>query len=452
MRNRLFLAFLAVVVTALVSNLIYKTLTVRDFEDYVRGTREDKLYWVLAAVEGSYTAGAWDRHALHEAVHWALMLGFEVKVADRDGAELVAAREVIGTLAPEMKRRMAGLIDIASGSAAFEDYPLYMEGNEIGTMFVRQLRRPGEMDLKERRFMERGDTFLTVSFLIAGGGAVILSLILTLFFSRPLRRMKDSVEAMAGGDLSVRMPVTSKDEIGMLGESFNYMAEALQREEAIRRHLTANVAHELRTPLAVMKANVEAMIDGVLADRAKGLENIRIETEKLIRLVEGIEDLTTAEASFFERRECVLIDLTEFVQQVAAKMGPVAAAKGLYVRLASSTPLTVCTEPDKLERILQNIVANAISYTERGGILIDFGARDNRFFIMVEDTGPGIPVEKRGQVFDRFRKGSDSKGLGLGLAIVQELVNVMAGRVEIGEGSGGGARFTVELPSQDKPT
>ena len=112
-----------------------------------------------------------------------------------------------------------------------------------------------EVITKEVLFRERGKYFLIVSSVIAGGGALLLALFFALFLSRPLRKMKDAVEAMAKGDLTVRVSGTKGDEIGRLAERFNYMAEALQREDSLRRRLTSNIAHELRTPLAVMKAH-----------------------------------------------------------------------------------------------------------------------------------------------------------------------------------------------------
>jgi two-component system sensor histidine kinase BaeS len=121
-------------------------------------------------------------------------------------------------------------------------------------------------------FRQRGRAFLIISFAIAGGGALLLSVFFTLFLSRPLKRMKEAVVTMANRDFSVRLPVTSHDEIGSLSESFNFMAEALEREEALRKHLTSNIAHELRTPLSIMKANVEAML-GSYQRQCHGIRN-----------------------------------------------------------------------------------------------------------------------------------------------------------------------------------
>lgn len=450
MRTKLFLAFLAVITVALISNLIYENFVAEDFESYVEGSQEDKLYWILASVEGSYSVDHWDERSLHDTVHWAMMLGFDLKITGLEGQEIINSQVVAEHLSPSMKRRMEGIIDIRSATGDFEAYPLYQEGREIGVMQVRKMKRVGSIAEKENIFRKRGREFLVISFLIAGGGAVVLSLFFALFLSRPLNKMKKAVESMAKGDFSVRVPAGSKDEIGRLSESFNFMAEALQREEALRKHLTSNIAHELRTPLAVMKANVEAMIDGVVQDKMEGLENMRIEVDKLIRLVEGIEDITKVEASFFSRGNYTDTELSEFLSSLVAKMSPLAAEKGLSISLASHAPVNVFTDVYKLETIAQNILSNAIKNTVTGGVMIDYGIDKKMFFVEIKDTGSGIPEDKRQLVFKRFYRGDDSKGIGLGLAIVKELVDVMGGSIELKSSSGDGAAFRIWLPAGKK--
>jgi two-component system sensor histidine kinase BaeS len=451
MRTKLFFSFIAVIMIALVSNLIFERFIVRDFEDYVRGSEEDKLYWILASVEGSYSNNEWNERSLRDALHWAIMLGFDVKIADRSGEIMVNSREVMSMISPSMKRRMQGTVDLDSAEGEYESYPLYVEGEEIGTMYARQLKRVGSISEKEELFKSRGKDFLITSFLIAGGGAIMVAIFFSLFLSRPLNRMKKAVESLAKGDFSVRVPAGSKnDELGRLARSFNFMAEAMQREEALRKHLTSNVAHELRTPLTVMKANVEAVIDGVVEDRDQGLENIRIEVEKLIRLVEGIEDLTKAEASFFSRKEYEEIDLPGFLSRVTARLTPLALEKGLAMRLLSDRDITVSSDPDKLERIVENILTNAIKNTESGEVAVNYGADRDMFYVEVRDTGIGIPEDKTHLVFRRFYRGEETGGIGLGLAIVKELVDVMGGRIDLKSKVGEGTVFTVWLPLQKK--
>jgi len=451
MRAKLFLAFFAVIAVALVSNFIYERLMVRDFEDYINGTREDKLYWILASVEGSYSGDQWDLSSLHDAAHWAVMLGFDIRVTDSSDRELMSSEHAISMLSPSMKRRMQGIADIGSATGEYDAHPLYSEGREIGSMQVRDLGRQGSISEKQLMFKRKGREFLITSFIIAGSGAVLLAVFFSLFLSRPLRRIKRAVEALARGDFSARVTVGSdRDELGRLAGSFNFMAEALEREEALRKRLTSNIAHELRTPLAIAKANVEAMIDGVVEDRVTGLENVRLEIERLIGLVEGIEDITKAEASFFTKNKYSLINLAEFLESIVVKLTPLAVDKGLYLTLDKKADLVVLTDTDKFERILQNLLTNALKNTSAGGVAVSYGKEGGMFFVGIADTGSGIPEDRRELIFKRFYRGDESSGIGLGLAIVRELIEVLNGRIELTSKEGEGSVFTLWLPLQGK--
>jgi two-component system sensor histidine kinase BaeS len=450
MRTKLFLAFFLVIVIALISNLIFEHLIMRDFDEYTRGTREDHLYWVLATVEGSYQDGRWDMNLLSEAVHWGMMLGFDIRVEDREGKEITNSHAVMASLPPGMKRRMESIVRSHSAEGEYERYPLYSEGSELGTLSVRSLKAEGHLKIKGTIFKERGRNFLIISFLIAGLSAVAMAIFLSLTLSRPVRKLKIAAERVAKGDFSTRVTSVSGDEIGRLSESFNYMAEALQKEELLRKRLTSNVAHELRTPLAVMRAQVEAMIDGVVENKTEGLENVRNEIEELTRLVEGIEDLTKAEASFFSQGEYRRINLKEFLKGMESSMEPVFREKGLRFSVVDRGDTEVAADLDKLERILKNIISNSLKYTGEGAVWVDYGRVAKEFFIEVRDTGMGIPEDEIPKVFMRFYRGRGAadKGVGIGLALVKELVDIMGGRIEIKSKVAEGTTIRIWLPDK----
>jgi len=390
-----------------------------------------------------------------------MMLGFDIQVEDRDGRALVGSQQVMDDLPPSMKRRMQAILHMHAADVEYERYPLYVEGKELGTLLVRPLHRAGPVQVKEDIFKKRGTNFLVISFIIAGAGALGMSVFLSLYLSRPLKILKSAAERVAGGDFSVRVgppllrgsqrPRILNDEILRLAESFNYMAEALEKEEALRKRLTSNVAHELRTPLAVMKAHVEAMIDGVIEVREESLENIRAEIEKLTHLVEGIEDLTKAEASFFAGGEYKRINLRDFLASLQGSMRPVFQEKGLQLSLTDGEDLFVVTDVEKLEKILGNIIANALKYTEKGGVRVDYRSDGGEFTIEVKDSGIGIPEEEVPKVFTRFYRGKESPGtgVGIGLAIVKELVAIMGGQISLKSTMGEGSTFTVRLPVKE---
>jgi two-component system sensor histidine kinase BaeS len=449
MRTRLFLAFFAVILTALISNLIFERLILRDFEEYVLSQREDRLYWVLASTEGSFGDGAWDVDALRRNMHWAMMLGFDIEVRDASDKAVLTSRDVVKSLSEAMRRRMEAIVELDTPRGEFESYPLFMGGEEIGTLRVRGLKPVSLLSEKEEVFERRGRNFLMMSFLIAGGGAVFLSVVFSMFLSDPVRRLKKAAEQVAEGDLRVRVGTGSDDEIGRLNRSFNHMVESLEREETLRKHLTSNIAHELRTPLAIMKGNFEAISDGVKEPDAETLDALSSEVERLITLVEGIEDITKAEASFFEKAEYHGVDVGELISSLLQGIHPLFEEKGLSVEVVNERPFAVKTDPEKLEIILRNIINNALRHTEKGRVTVDYGIAGpgtENFFVSVQDTGGGIEEKDLELVFRRFHKGEESTGIGLGLAIARELAEVMGGTVTVESVTGRGSTFTVILP------
>ena len=448
MRTKLFFAFLLVIGIALVSNLIFERLIMRDFDEYMKGTAEDHLYWILASIEGSFEGDRWNMNVVSEAIHWGMMLGYDTRVQDSSGREIITSHTVMASLPPAMMRRMESIVHIRFAEGEYEKYPLYSEGKEIGMLLVRPLMKGGAVKMKEHIFKERGRNFLLISFVVAGASAIAMAVFLSLYLSKPIRRLKLAAGKIAEGDFSTRVAPVSPDEIGRLSESFNYMAEALQKEELLRKHLTSNIAHELRTPLSVMKAQVEGMIDKVVTDIPGGLENIRAEVERLTRLVEGIEDLAKAEASFFSPGEYVRINLKEFLEDIVSGMGPIFREKGLSFALSGQGDLEVTTDVEKLDMIMKNILSNSLKFTRIGSVRVEYGSDDGDFFVVVTDTGQGIPENELPNIFTRFFRGTGAgdKGVGIGLALVKELIEVMGGRVDVKSSPGEGTIFTVWLP------
>ncbi|NOY39987.1 MAG: HAMP domain-containing histidine kinase [Nitrospirae bacterium] len=459
MRTKLFLSFILIIFLALLSNVVFERLTLKDFDEFVRGTKEDQIYWVLASIEGSYVDNQWDMEHLSMALHWGLMLGFETYVDDTSGEKILSSTEVLLSLNPNMFKRMLSILKLPTGEGKYVWYPLYIKGREVGKLYVRPLKRLGAIALKEDIFRNRGREFLITSFLIAGGGAIFLSVLFTIYLSTPVRRLNSAAEKIAKGDLSVKIPPLHRpfgslysalkchDEMDRLTDTFNYMAEALRREDSLRKHLTSNVAHELRTPLAIIRVNLEAIEDGIITDTHTVINNINSEIQRLISLVEGIEDITRAEASFFKKGPQTEIDLKEFIETITSGMAKMIEEKGLFIK-TEGPRVTVKTYPEKLHIILKNLLTNAYKFTHSGGITIrwDKYKKDGGttgFHITVEDSGKGIVPGNISKVFERFYKGKDSGGRGLGLAIVKELTEVTGGRIEVESTPDIGSRFTV---------
>ncbi|MGO9379238.1 MAG: sensor histidine kinase [Dissulfurispiraceae bacterium] len=448
MRTKLFIAFIIITVAALLSTIAFKSLILKDFDNYVTGVKEDQIYWIIASVEGAYMDGVWDRQKLAESTHWAMMMGFDIKIVETGGMEVVHSHNVMESLSPGMKQRMADLFRLdMTLERKYDEFPINSNGTRIGTLLARSFQKK-QLAEKEAIFESRVTHFLYVYLLIAGLGLVFIALLLSQYLSKPLLRLKKASEKVAGGDFSVRIESASSDEVGDLAKTFNRMAESLQKEEGLRKRLMSNVAHELRTPLTIMKTHVEAMADGIVSDTSKGLVNIEHEIGRLIELVKGIEDITAAEASFFAKRESSEINLKDLLSGLRQDLLPSFQSRELYIKILKESDLHVTSDIEKLERILRNILSNALKFTDVGGVSIDFGTDANSFFIEVKDTGRGIPEKELPFIFNRFYRSEESRveGLGLGLAIVKELMEVMGGNITVKSIVGEGTSVRISLP------
>ncbi|TAN41476.1 MAG: HAMP domain-containing histidine kinase [Nitrospirae bacterium] len=447
MKSKIFMAFIIVIAAAMFSNFVFEWFIMRDFENYAESLKEDQLYWVITAVEGSYTDRGWNRQALSEAIHWAMMFGLDIRVVDAYGKEAITHEEVMSSISPAMHKRMSEHFDMHKTTGAFAGHKLMHMGRPVGALFYRAAQK-AVIKEKELTFKKRTNYFLLVSFLIAGAGAFFMAFYLSQFLTAPVVALKNAAERITRRDFNVRVGLKSDDELGSLSQAFDFMALSLRKEEDLRKRLISNVAHELRTPLTVMKANVEAMSDGVLKDTSKGLENIRTEMDRLIKLVGGIEDMTKAEAGFFSRFNEEELELGPFLSGVTDEMRPLFENKGLYLKFEDGEDISVSVDSEKLVWIIRNLMSNALKFTDKGGAAVRYGKAGDFFYVEVRDSGCGIPEKDADRIFDRFYRGAYpvKEGFGLGLAIVKELVEAMEGRVEVRSKAGEGSSFSVILP------
>lgn len=305
----------------------------------------------------------------------------------------------------------------------------------------------------------------TALLVLVGGSAlalgfpVLAGLIATRTFrniATPLADVMTAAEAVAAGDLSVRVdqPRHAPEHFRRLAASFNRMVAELQRVDEQRRNLTADVAHELRTPLQIIQGNLEGLLDGVYEPTEEHITATIEETRLLGRLVADLGTLSLAEAGELQLvREPVRVD--ELLSDAATSFSGQAEAAGLDLRLAVKGDMpTITGDVERLEQVLGNLMANAIRYTRKGGsITLQAEPADGRVVISVIDTGEGIPAEDLPHVFDRFWRGDRSRshaggaGSGLGLAIAKQLVEAHGGRIDVDSELGQGTVFRVQLPA-----
>ncbi len=280
---------------------------------------------------------------------------------------------------------------------------------------------------------------------------------IAFFISRRIRRaiapvadVMAAADLVAGGDYSARVTPRGNSEFRNLGNSFNRMTERLGENEAQRRALFADIAHELRTPLSIIQGNVEGMIDGVYARSDAQLAPLLEQTKVMARLLDDLRTLSVAEA-----RELKLyrewVPPASIVNEVAAAFRPRAEERGIDLVIEAPPLPEIDVDPMRIRQVVDNLVANALRYAPPGGwVKIAVARSGETTSFSVSDNGPGIAPEQLEHIFDRFVKAADSGGSGLGLAIAKSLVEAHGGTITAGSPAGGGALFRVELPTRQE--
>jgi two-component system OmpR family sensor kinase/two-component system sensor histidine kinase BaeS len=230
------------------------------------------------------------------------------------------------------------------------------------------------------------------------------------------------------------------------------MVDELEQADRQRKHLTADVAHELRTPLHIIQGNLEGILDGVYEPTAEHINATLEETRLLARLVEDLRTLSLAEAGQLPL-QLEKVDLAELMSDAQTSFSGQAEAAGIALRVETQGELWLTADPNRLDQILGNLLVNALRHTPAGGkITLCAEAIDEGIRLTISDTGEGIASEDLPYIFDRFWRGdrarthSDGTGGGLGLAIVKQLVGLHNGRISATSHLGQGSTFTIELP------
>ncbi len=282
---------------------------------------------------------------------------------------------------------------------------------------------------------------------------VILATLLPGFrgVALPLRDLIDAAGQVEAGDLSVRLPERGPRELRALARAFNAMVERLKTTEAVRRDLLADVTHELRTPVAVIQGNLEAMLDGVYPADAEHITPVLEETRVMSRLIDDLRTLSLAESGALELHP-EATDLGVLIGEVVASFRAQADQAGVLLRpeVPASLPLLEI-DPVRIREVLANLTANALRHTPQGGLVsltAAFEPRAERMVVCVIDNGSGITAEDMPYVFDRFFKSRGSVGRGLGLAIAKNLVQAHGGKIEAESSPGSGTTMRIYLPAR----
>lgn len=268
-------------------------------------------------------------------------------------------------------------------------------------------------------------------------------------FSRtiaPIGQLIDATRRLGDGETGVRITPTRRGPMSAVATSFNRMAEGIEEEDERRRRLLADLSHELRSPLTVIRGEIEAVLDGLHDPHQLG--NVIDEVELMERLLDDLRLLALTEAGRLQldRQPC---DITNLVRDVVSSFSASLDRHEIEVRVdTDGSAGEVWADPHRLHQVLSNLMSNAMRQMPDGGLLEILATRSGPDLeITVSDSGPGIPEDRLQHIFDRFVKGGDSVGTGLGLSIARDLVEAHGGRIEARNRPNAGAIFTVRLPA-----
>ncbi|HVT33744.1 MAG TPA: ATP-binding protein [Rhodanobacteraceae bacterium] len=290
--------------------------------------------------------------------------------------------------------------------------------------------------------------------LLAGLVVLVLALALAFALARwllePVHALAAGTRALAAGDYAKRIDIARSDELGRLAGDFNDLAATLEQHRDARRRWGADIAHELRTPLSVLRGEIQALQDGVRAPTPAALDSLNAECERLGGLIEDLYQLSLADAGALEYR-FERVDLGEIVHDALDLQQRACADAGLALE-GDTEPLPIRGDARRLAQLVANLLANARRYTDAPGrIRVEAKATREGARLVVEDTPPGVPVDALPRLFDRLYRVEASRsraagGAGLGLAICRAIVEAHGGRIEASPSPLGGLRVVVELP------
>jgi two-component system sensor histidine kinase BaeS len=413
-------------------------------DDLVRRQQQATITNTVGALADAYReARSWTAADLRPARAVAVSGGALLEVRDPNGTLVLRAGRGLGPGPPGGPSGTR----IVAGYGAARVVPVLVAGDTVGSASIRFPR--DALPPAERQLRDALTRTTAIGIGIAVAVALLVGLGVTHAITRPLRRLTGAVQRLGRGERSARANLQAPGELGELAAAVDAMAANLEREDELRKALTADVAHELRTPVTILAAHCEAILDGVAEATPERVSSLYEEVQRLGRLIEDLEALASAGAAGL-RLEKRSVELDAVVRATAALLAPRFEAAEVIVEVQAGNRLLVSGDERRLGQVVRNLLSNALAFTGAGGrVDVEVAAHDGSVRLAVSDTGIGIPADELPHVFERFWRGRGARatsGSGIGLAVVDELVRAHGGTVTAESPAGRGARFTVELP------
>lgn len=459
LRQQLSLSILIIVlITIAIISVLANYFINKQFTGYVADQQELKTQVITTSISNQYTSftGKWNLDYIHAVGMSSLYEGYIIKVYDKNNNVLWDARShdmrLCNQIMNEISSRMAIQYPQLNGKFKVTNYPLTLEGEVIGSVSISYFG-PFFLNDNDFEFLHSLNIILISVGLVSLIVSAIVGQILAKRISQPILQTVDATKQIADGNYEVRLKENSNArELSMLIDSINHLAESLQTLEKLRKQLTEDVAHELRTPITILQSYLEAMTEGIWEASNERLESCYEEVIRIGKLVGDLQKLAKIESDNL-KLEKSSVDLLELVEKTAGSFQGEAAMKSLIIKV-DGPHTDIIVDQDRMKQVIVNLITNAIKYSKDSGLItVTVFDKNDLAGFYIQDNGIGIPQEELPYIFERFYRADKSRnrstgGSGIGLTIVKSIVEAHDGKVHAESIQGVGSKFTVVLPKE----
>lgn len=450
----LIIVLLTIAVISFLSNYFIN----RQFTDYIIRQQNLKTQIIQSSLGQQYTSFTerWNLDYIHAIGMLSLYEGYIIKIYDRDNKVLWDAQahdmRLCNEIMEDISTRMRIQYPQFEGEFTSTQYQLTQNGEIVGSVSISYFG-PFFLNENDSKFLTSLNTIsLSVGFLSLIVSFMVGS-IMAKRISQPILKTVDITRQIADGEYQVRLEeVSDTKELDMLVDSINYLAESLESMEKLRKRLTEDVAHELRTPIAILQSYIEAMLEGVWEATPERLQSCYEEVVRMGKLVGNLEKLAKLEGENL-KLEKQKIDLYSIIQKTVTTMENKINNKKLKVNILGG-PTELLADYDRIRQVVENLLSNSIKYSNTNcTITFEVFEKPDTVGFTIQDNGMGIPKEELPFIFERFYRADKSRnratgGAGIGLTIVKSIIQAHGGQILVESSLEKGSKFTVMLPKK----
>lgn len=446
-----------IIIVTLLTVVISKFYFDKKFGDYIMIKNQNTVQNILMELSEQYSDNEWNYKNIEKITYNSLDKGIIVALYDKEDKEIMNieknSKDKCNRIMNFIKSSMEG--KYGSTTSQFEPvyYPLIKSGEKIGEVRVK-FYGPIFYMQNELVFLDIVNKIILGIGVLLILASTIMGFIISRSITRPINKLMTKVKYISKGEYDKKIEInTDILEINDLINSINNLSQSIKEQENIRKRLTGDISHELKTPLTNIQSHLEAMIDGIWEPTEERLLSVKEEAERLSSLVSDMQKLNKYDESSIKLKKDN-VNISDIICFVIFQFSNLAKSKNIKIEYEKKNINLYC-DKDKITQALVNILSNAIRYSNEGStIFIEEKLKDNKVIISIEDQGIGISEEDLKYVFERFYRADKSRtratgGTGIGLTIVKSIVSSHGGEVKLESKLGEGSKFTIILPKED---